>query len=48
MHHTDGLMYHDFVIILSLESESLFTFKPKLSPSEIGEKSDQDIVSVVF
>ncbi len=46
MHHTDGPAYKSFVIIISLESECLMTFKPKLSPSEIGIKSDSEIMSI--
>lgn len=46
MHHTDGPSYKDFVIILSLESDCIMTFKPKLHSVDIGVQSDSDVLSV--
>lgn len=48
MHHTDGPSYHNRVVIFSLGSDCEMTFKPKLSTSEIGVKSDEDVVSVML
>lgn len=46
MHHTDGPAFKNFVIILSLESDCIMTFKPKLLPSEIGLKPDTEVMAV--
>jgi hypothetical protein len=36
MHHTDGPLYHDCVVILSFGFPALMTFQPRLSSDEIG------------
>jgi hypothetical protein len=36
MHHTDGPIYYDCVAILSLNSPTVMTFRPRLSAEEIG------------
>lgn len=48
MHHTDGPSYFSYVVIFSLLSDCIMTFKPKLTPAEIGIKSDTDLLSVVL
>lgn len=58
MHHTDGPLYHDCVVILSVGFPALMSFRPRLSPEQIGcasNKSNQsgatdtlDTVSVVL
>jgi alkylated DNA repair protein alkB family protein 6 len=48
LHHTDGPSYHNRVAIFSLESACVMSFKPKLSPSQIGILSDGDVLSVVL
>jgi alkylated DNA repair protein alkB homolog 6 len=39
MHHTDGPRYLDRVVILSLGSSTLMSFRPRLSSEEIGNVS---------
>jgi alkylated DNA repair protein alkB homolog 6 len=46
IHHTDGPAYKNYVVILSLESDCIMTFKPNLKSSEIGIKSQSDVLSV--
>lgn len=36
MPHTDGPLYHDCVVILSLGFPAVMSFRPRLSPDEIG------------
>ena len=48
MHHTDGPSYASYVVIFSLASDCIMTFKPKLATEDIGVKSDRDVVSVVL
>jgi alkylated DNA repair protein alkB family protein 6 len=48
LHHTDGPSYHSRVAIFSLESTCVMSFKPKLSPCQIGILSDEDVLSVVL
>ena len=46
MHHTDGPLYRDHVVILSLGSSATMSFRPNLKPSEIGIKSQLDVARV--
>lgn len=48
VHHTDGPLYRDYVLIFSLESDCIMTFKPNLKASEIGIKPSDDLFSVVL
>lgn len=48
MHHTDGPLYYSRVAILSLNTECLMTFKPKLSSQDIGIKECSDVLSVLL
>ncbi|RYH28874.1 hypothetical protein EON65_10555 [archaeon] len=48
MHHTDGPLYFDRVVILSLHSDCIMSFKPNLKTHEIGVKSADDVLSAVL
>jgi hypothetical protein len=43
MHHTDGPLYHDRVVILSFGFPALMSFQPRLSSEEIGCLPDRSI-----
>lgn len=36
MHHTDGPLYHDCVVILSLDFPAVMSFQPRLTAEQIG------------
>lgn len=40
MHHTDGPMYHDVVVILSFGAPALMSFRPRQSPDQIGSENN--------
>ena len=46
MHHTDGPLYRDYVVILSLGSSAMMSFRANLKTSEIGLKAQHDIAKV--
>jgi alkylated DNA repair protein alkB family protein 6 len=46
MHHTDGPLYLGYVVILSLCSGALLSFRPKLDAENIGVKAANDVASV--
>lgn len=48
MHHTDGPLYLDNVIIISLDSAALMTFRPKLSADDIGVLEVKDTASALL
>jgi alkylated DNA repair dioxygenase AlkB len=48
MHHTDGPSYSDYVVIFSLGSDCIMTFKPNLKSEEIGNRPSDDVCSIVL
>jgi hypothetical protein len=40
MHHTDGPLYHDRVVILSFGFPAIMSFHPRLSSAQIGASSN--------
>lgn len=48
IHHTDGPAYVNRVVIISLESPCIMTFRRKLKSEEIGEIYDGDLLSIVL
>lgn len=48
MHHVDGPKYLDKVVILSLESECLITFRKNLEPCQIGVEYGGDLFSLLL
>ena len=48
MHHTDGPNYYPKVIIISLFSKCLMTFRYKLQSNEIGNQLNNDLFSVML
>lgn len=48
LHHTDGPLYLSTVAILSLASDCVMTFRPKLSSAEVGILPATDVFSVAL
>lgn len=43
MHHTDGPIYADRVVIISLGSSAVMTFRRRVATAEIGAQTEEDI-----
>lgn len=48
VHHTDGPSYHSQVVIISLGSSCVMSFRHRLRTEEVGEKFGGDVFSVVL
>jgi hypothetical protein len=48
LHHTDGPAYHDRVAILSLGSDCIMSFRPKLTPDQVGHAFAGDVCAVLL
>ena len=48
LHHSDGPAYHDFVVIVSLQSSCYFTFKRKIPTTLIGTVEEKVNASLVL
>mmetsp|Transcript_568 Transcript_568/g.964 ORF Transcript_568/g.964 Transcript_568/m.964 type:complete len:269 (-) Transcript_568:62-868(-) len=48
MHHTDGPLYLDKVVIISLGSPAVMSFRPRLKAEELGIAAADEVVNIIL